>query len=82
MTNFAISFNDIRAAAVRLDGIAHRTPARTSRTANVAVRINQPWHDEFPSAVNPLRAGRHRHFVGRARRDNFATVDHHRRIDH
>ena len=34
MTNFAISFNDIRAAAVRLDGIAHRTPARTSRTAN------------------------------------------------
>jgi threonine dehydratase len=34
MTNFAISFDDIRAAAARLDGIAHRTPARTSRTAN------------------------------------------------
>jgi threonine dehydratase len=34
MTNFAISFADIRAAAGRLDGVAHRTPARTSRTAN------------------------------------------------
>jgi threonine dehydratase len=34
MTTFAISFDDIRAASSRLDGIAHRTPARTSRTAN------------------------------------------------
>lgn len=34
MTNFAISFDDVRNAAGRLAGIAHRTPARTSRTAN------------------------------------------------
>ena len=34
MTNFAISFDDIRAASVRIAGVAHRTPARTSRTAN------------------------------------------------
>ena len=34
MTNFAISFDDIRTASVRLAGVAHRTPARTSRTAN------------------------------------------------
>src|SRR5829696_9983985 len=31
----AINYEDIRAAAARLAGIAHRTPVVTSRTANV-----------------------------------------------
>lgn len=34
MTDLAISFADIEAAAARLAGHAHRTPARTSRTAD------------------------------------------------
>jgi len=32
--DLAVSFDDIRAAARRLEGIAHRTPVQTSRTAN------------------------------------------------
>ena len=32
--NLAISFDDVRAAAVRLAGVAHRTPVMRSRTAN------------------------------------------------
>lgn len=32
--NLAINFNDVRAAAARLRGIAHRTPVATSRTAD------------------------------------------------
>jgi threonine dehydratase len=34
MTALAISFDDVRAAAGRLAGVAHRTPVLTSRTAN------------------------------------------------
>jgi threonine dehydratase len=34
MSGLAISFDDVRAAAGRLAGIAHRTPVHTSRTAN------------------------------------------------
>ncbi len=34
MTDLAISFDDIQAAAARLQGVAHRTPAITSRTAD------------------------------------------------
>ena len=30
----AISYADVEAAAARLHGVAHRTPAMTSRTAN------------------------------------------------
>ncbi|MFY9513500.1 MAG: threo-3-hydroxy-L-aspartate ammonia-lyase [Rubrivivax sp.] len=36
MSDLAISFADIQAAAERLRGVAHRTPARTSRTADQA----------------------------------------------
>ncbi|MEV6116346.1 threo-3-hydroxy-L-aspartate ammonia-lyase [Streptomyces sp. NPDC052109] len=32
-----VTFDDVRAAAVRLDGIAHRTPVLTSRTLNALV---------------------------------------------
>lgn len=34
MTGLAISIDDVRAAAARLQGVAHRTPVRTSRTAD------------------------------------------------
>lgn len=34
MTNLAITIDDVRAAAARLSGQAHRTPVRTSRTAD------------------------------------------------
>src|SRR5688500_9953618 len=34
MTELAISFADIEAAAARLSGVAHRTPVLTSRTAD------------------------------------------------
>ncbi len=34
MTSLAITFTDIEAAAARLQGVAHRTPVLTSRTAN------------------------------------------------
>jgi threonine dehydratase len=34
MNDLAITFDDIAAAARRMDGIAHRTPVRTSRTAD------------------------------------------------
>jgi threonine dehydratase len=34
MTKLAISFDDVTAAAARLQGIAHRTPVLTSRTAD------------------------------------------------
>ncbi len=34
MTELAIGFDDIAAAATRLQGVAHRTPVRTSRTAD------------------------------------------------
>ena len=34
MTDLAISFRDVREAAGRLAGVAHRTPVRTSRTAD------------------------------------------------
>lgn len=34
MNNLAISFDDISAAALRLHGVAHRTPVMTSRTAD------------------------------------------------
>lgn len=34
MTGLAISIDDVRAAAERLQGVAHRTPVRTSRTAD------------------------------------------------
>ena len=36
MTDLAIDFDDITAAAARLHGVAHRTPVRTSRTADAA----------------------------------------------
>src|SRR5215469_16790216 len=32
--DFAVTFADIEAAAARLEGIAHRTPVMTSRTAD------------------------------------------------
>ncbi len=34
MSEFAIDFEDVQAAAERLEGIAHRTPVLTSRTVN------------------------------------------------
>ena len=34
MTNLAISFDDVKTAATRLDGVAHHTPVFTSRTVN------------------------------------------------
>lgn len=34
MSALAIDLDDVRAAAARLDGVAHRTPLRTSRTAD------------------------------------------------
>jgi len=34
MTDLAISIDDVHAAAARLAGVAHRTPVRTSRTAD------------------------------------------------
>ena len=43
----AISFEDVRAAAARLVGVAHRTPVLTSRTADerTGARLHERAHE-------------------------------------